>query len=94
VDPSSRDLNSTAVILCCKKRANCGIPWLTWPCSICKIGPDGKLSGVAVVRTVVSGPFRSLLFLSARSIWLTGSWSLYGSECADCQSGLHSDRHN
>jgi hypothetical protein len=30
------------------------MPWPTWQCSICKVGRSGRLSGVVVVRTVVS----------------------------------------
>ena len=35
--------------------------WLTWHCAICKVGRSGGLSGVVVVRTVVSAQSRPLL---------------------------------
>jgi len=30
------------------------MPWLTWLYALCKVGEQGSLSGLAVVRTVVS----------------------------------------
>ncbi len=36
------------------------MPWLTWQCSIYEVGLEGQLSGVAVVRIVVSAQYWQL----------------------------------
>ena len=37
------------------------MPWLTWHCSLYKIGSSGRTSDVAVLRTVVSVQLASLV---------------------------------
>jgi len=41
----------------CKEQAGCGMPSLTWPNALRKVGEQGSLSRLVVVRTVVSVQF-------------------------------------